>query len=180
MARARIYRPCKTATQSGRNASVTRGHEWVLEYPRSAVVKPDPLMGWQSSADTARQVTQALRAVCSDKGTGNNAMLDYYPVAGKTGTADKAVNGHYTHGKNVASFIGYLPASKPELVISVIVNEPNGGGSGGRCAAPCFREIAETAANYLNLQPDLMGIDKPLLTRLRRPEAQPYITVVNR
>jgi cell division protein FtsI (penicillin-binding protein 3) len=132
------------------------------------------------AADTARQVTQALRAVCSDKGTGKNAMLDYYSVAGKTGTADKAVNGHYTHGKNVASFIGYLPASKPELVISVIVNEPKGGGSGGRCAAPCFREIAETAANYLNLQPDLMGIDKPLLTRLRRPEAQPYITVVNR
>lgn len=56
MARARIYRPCKTATQSGRKASVTHGNTWVLEYPRSAVVKPDPLMGWQSSADTARQV----------------------------------------------------------------------------------------------------------------------------
>jgi hypothetical protein len=60
------------------------------------------------------------------------------------------------------------------------VNEPKGGGSGGRCAAPCFHEIAATAANYLNLQPDLMGIDKPLLTRLQRPEAQPYITVINR
>ena len=56
MARARIYRPCKTAMQSGRNASVTRGNEWVFEFPRSAVVKPDPLMGWQSSSDTARQV----------------------------------------------------------------------------------------------------------------------------
>ena len=56
MVRARIYKPCKTATQSGRNAAVTRGNAWVLEYPRSAVVKPDPLMGWQSSADTARQV----------------------------------------------------------------------------------------------------------------------------
>lgn len=132
------------------------------------------------SSGTSRLVTRALRAVCSSEGTGKNAMLDYYSVAGKTGTADKAVNGRYTHGKNVASFIGFLPASKPELVISVIVNEPRGGGSGGRCAAPCFREIAETAANYLNLQPDLMGIDKPLLTRLQRPEAQPYINVINR
>ena len=42
--------------QSGRKAQVTRGNAWVLEYPRSAVVRPDPLMGWQSSADTARQV----------------------------------------------------------------------------------------------------------------------------
>ena len=56
MSRARIYKPCKTATQSGRNPSVTRGHDWVLEFPRSAVVRPDPLMGWQSSADTGRQV----------------------------------------------------------------------------------------------------------------------------
>ena len=56
MARARIYKPCKTSMQSGRKAQVTRGNAWVLEYPRSAVVRPDPLMGWQSSADTARQV----------------------------------------------------------------------------------------------------------------------------
>ena len=56
MARARIYKPCKTSMQSGRKAQVTRGNAWVLEYPRSAVVRPDPLMGWQSSADTVRQV----------------------------------------------------------------------------------------------------------------------------
>ena len=56
MTRARIYKPCKTAMQSGRKASVTRGNEWVLEYPRKGVVKPELLMGWQSSADTARQV----------------------------------------------------------------------------------------------------------------------------
>ena len=48
MARARIYKPCKTSMQSGRKAQVTRGNAWVLEYPRSAVVRPDPLMGWQS------------------------------------------------------------------------------------------------------------------------------------
>ena len=56
MAGARIYKPCKTSMQSGRKAQVTRGNAWVLEYPRRTAVRPEPLMGWQSSADTARQV----------------------------------------------------------------------------------------------------------------------------
>lgn len=56
MTRARIYKPSKTAMQSGRKASVSRGNPWVLEYPRSTAVAPDSLMGWQSSADTTRQV----------------------------------------------------------------------------------------------------------------------------
>tara|TARA_B100000989_G_scaffold251740_1_gene199808 strand:+ start:256 stop:612 length:357 start_codon:yes stop_codon:yes gene_type:complete len=56
MVRARIYKPCKTAMQSGRKASVPRGHAWVLEYPRSKAVRPEALMGWQSSGDTDRQV----------------------------------------------------------------------------------------------------------------------------
>ena len=56
MVRARIYKPCKTAMQSGRKASVPSGHAWVLEYPRSEAVRPEALMGWQSSGDTDRQV----------------------------------------------------------------------------------------------------------------------------
>ena len=54
--RARIYKPSKTATQSGRNATVSRGNGWVLEFPRQTAVQPDCLMGWQSSSDTSRQV----------------------------------------------------------------------------------------------------------------------------
>jgi hypothetical protein len=56
MVRAKIYKPSKTSMQSGRNGSVSRGNIWVLEFPRSAVVRPDTLMGWQSSTDTSRQV----------------------------------------------------------------------------------------------------------------------------
>lgn len=56
MPRAMIYSPCKTAMQSGRHAPVTRGNEWVLEFTRSTATRPDPLMGWQSSSDTGRQV----------------------------------------------------------------------------------------------------------------------------
>ena len=53
---ARIYRASKTAMQSGRNSKVSRGNNWVLEFPRKGTVRPDNLVGWQSSSDTARQV----------------------------------------------------------------------------------------------------------------------------
>lgn len=132
------------------------------------------------SANTAKLVTRALDTVVSSKGTGRNAIMDYYSVAGKTGTADKAVNGRYTHGKNLASFIGFLPASAPELVISVIVNEPKGGGSGGKCAAPCFKEIADTAANYLNLKPDLLELENTITQHGSQPIFRQTINVVGR
>ncbi|MDB2389961.1 ETC complex I subunit [Alphaproteobacteria bacterium] len=54
--RAIIHKPSKTAMQSGRNGNVSRGNAWVLSYPRSKAARPDSLMGWQSSSDTARQV----------------------------------------------------------------------------------------------------------------------------
>lgn len=131
-------------------------------------------------AESAKLVTRALDTVVSSKGTGRNAIMDYYSVAGKTGTADKAVNGRYTHGKNVASFIGFLPASAPELVISVIVNEPKGGGSGGKCAAPCFKEIADTAANYLNLKPDLLKLEDTITKRVSQSLFRPTINIAGR
>ena len=53
---AKIFKPCKTATQSGRKSQARRGCEWVLEFSRKSAAQPDRLMGWQSSSDTARQV----------------------------------------------------------------------------------------------------------------------------
>ena len=53
---AKIYKPSKTAMQSGRKTKISRGCEWVLAYMRKSAAKPDQLMGWQSSSDTARQV----------------------------------------------------------------------------------------------------------------------------
>jgi cell division protein FtsI/penicillin-binding protein 2 len=132
------------------------------------------------NGNTAMLITKALDTVVSKDGTGRNAIMDFYSVAGKTGTADKAVNGRYTNGKNLASFIGFLPASAPELVISVIVNEPKGGGSGGKCAAPCFREIAETAANYLNLKPDLLGVDSSITKRIQQPILRSTVNIAGR
>jgi cell division protein FtsI/penicillin-binding protein 2 len=81
--------------------------------------------------------------------------LDHYTVAGKTGTAQKVEGGAYVHGKYIASFIGFFPADDPELCIAIVLDEPKEGYYGGQVAGPVFKEIAERAANYLNIRPDI-------------------------
>jgi cell division protein FtsI (penicillin-binding protein 3) len=110
------------------------------------------------SEATAQQMVQALKTVVTKEGTGEKAALDDYTVAGKTGTAQKTIEGvaGYAPGKYIASFIGFFPADKPELCISIVMDEPDKklGYYGGSAAAPVFREFAIAAANYLKIRPD--------------------------
>jgi cell division protein FtsI/penicillin-binding protein 2 len=106
------------------------------------------------SAETAAQMTQAMKTVVSEEGTAEKAALDHYQVAGKTGTAQKAENGTYAKGKYFSSFIGFFPADRPEVCISVVLDEPKNGHYGGKTAGPVFKQIAEKVANYLNIKPD--------------------------
>ena len=77
-------------------------------------------------------------------------------MAGKTGTAEKVENGHYVSDKFFTSFIGFFPADNPELCIAVFMDEPpKDDHFGGAAAGPIFKAIAERAANYLNLKPDI-------------------------
>jgi cell division protein FtsI/penicillin-binding protein 2 len=96
---------------------------------------------------------QALKTVVSPEGTAPKAALEHYTVAGKTGTANKVENGQYVR-KFFSSFIGFFPADNPELCISVTMDEPKQGYFGGQIAAPVFKQIAERAANYLNIKPE--------------------------
>ena len=96
----------------------------------------------------------ALKTVPTKDGTAPDAALKNYIVAGKTGTAQKAENGTYAPGKYVSSFIGFFPADKPELCISVVMDEPKEGYYGGKVCGPVFRDIAERCASYLNIPPD--------------------------
>ena len=107
------------------------------------------------SSTTARQMVSALKTVVSPDGTAAKARLDNYTVAGKTGTAQKVDQGSYSTTKFFASFVGFFPADNPELCISIVLDEPKQGHYGGQTAAPFFKNIAERAANYLNLKPDL-------------------------
>jgi cell division protein FtsI/penicillin-binding protein 2 len=104
-----------------------------------------------------QEVTTALKAVVSPEGTGKRAILEHYSVAGKTGTAQKIVGGTYSNTKYYASFIGWLPADRPEICILVGVDEPDKRPDyeGGAVAAPAFALMAERIANYLRIEPDL-------------------------
>lgn len=104
----------------------------------------------------ADQVTQMLKRVVTAEGTGSKAKAISYSVAGKTGTAYKAINGRYSN-KQVASFIGMAPADNPRIVAMVIIDEPQGEGiyaNGGWVAAPAFSKVAEDALRMLQVPPD--------------------------
>ena len=109
------------------------------------------------SPTTARQVRRMLRGVV-EEGSGTAAQVPGYRIAGKTGTAAKPdENGGYSDYRYVASFVGFVPASKPRLVILVTVDEPKGAIWGGTVAAPAFAEIAKFALQYLEVPPDAPG-----------------------
>jgi cell division protein FtsI/penicillin-binding protein 2 len=84
-------------------------------------------------------------------GTGKKAKLEEYTSGGKTGTAQKVENGTYSHGRFVASFIGFAPADKPVLAVAVCFDEPRGGlYYGGDVAAPVFRNVVDESLKYMN------------------------------
>jgi cell division protein FtsI/penicillin-binding protein 2 len=106
------------------------------------------------SRDVAEQMLSMLRGVVVE-GTGTQAAIPGYTVAGKTGTAAKIdPDGRYSTSRYVASFVGLVPASKPKLVVMVMVDEPRGGIYGGDIAAPAFREIARFNLQYLEIPQD--------------------------
>jgi cell division protein FtsI (penicillin-binding protein 3) len=120
--------------------------------------KGEPIPGAADRSDrrvvserASRTLLEIMRKVTEEKGTAKAAAIPGYPVAGKTGTAQKVANGHYAPGKYIASFIGVVPANDPRLVIAVVVDEPKPVHLGGQVAAPAFREIAEAALKYLSV-----------------------------
>jgi cell division protein FtsI (penicillin-binding protein 3) len=104
-------------------------------------------------AGVAEQVRTMLEGVLAPGGTASEVSVPGYTLAGKTGTAQIAENGTYSETKFVASFIGFAPAQDPRLLVSVIVDQPQGDYYGGSVAAPAFGEIAQFALPYLGVPP---------------------------
>jgi cell division protein FtsI (penicillin-binding protein 3) len=102
---------------------------------------------------TAAEMNDILKMVVQD-GTGKRAAVPGFTVAGKTGTAQKAVGRGYARDKYVATFAGYFPADSPRLVIVVTIDEPQGQYFASEVAAPVFAKIAAQAAVILDLPPD--------------------------
>jgi cell division protein FtsI (penicillin-binding protein 3)/stage V sporulation protein D (sporulation-specific penicillin-binding protein) len=118
-----------------------------------------------------REATEAVRAMLKDvvgkKGTAQLAAVPGFTVAGKTGTAQKVENGHYTHERLVVSFLGYMPAEEPAFVGLVMLDEAHtkpGEYYGGLVAGPIFSKIGEKAARYLHLQPTVPEVPGVLTT----------------
>ncbi len=121
------------------------------------------------SPDVARELTKMLM-ICAEEGTGKPAQIEGRTVAGKTGSAQIAKpRGGYEPGAFIASFMGFVPASKPRLVIAVVVRRPQGSHWGATVAAPVFKEIGEKALWYLKVPSD--APDKP--NPLPKPVANP-------
>jgi cell division protein FtsI/penicillin-binding protein 2 len=104
------------------------------------------------SKKTSQQMLEILKFVVKE-GTGKNAAVEGFDVAGKTGTAQKYISKTKSYSKTefVSSFIGYVPADAPRLVILVMIDNPKGLHWGSVVAAPVFREIAKKSLRYLNV-----------------------------
>ncbi len=107
------------------------------------------------SPEVARTMAEMMIAVTEGHGTGVQAAMNGFSVAGKTGTAQKADRntGSYSLDSHIASFVGFVPARQPVLAIAVTLDEPALDHAGGAVAAPVFRRIAESALNYLGVTP---------------------------
>jgi len=114
-------------------------------------------------ASTASQLISMMIEVVGPKGTAQRAAIPGYQVAGKTGTAKKSIAGGYRKDDYVAVFAGIAPASKPRLVMAVMIDEPTQNGYyGGLVAAPVFSDVVSNALRILDIPPD----DLPALARM--------------
>ncbi|CAM4260070.1 penicillin-binding transpeptidase domain-containing protein [Paenibacillus tarimensis] len=111
------------------------------------------------SEKTAGKVGEYLEQVVSDQeiGTGKNAYIEGYRVAGKTGTAQKVTSSNksgYADDKYIVSFIGYAPVEDPRIVVYVVADEPEDSSlGGGTVAAPVFKDIVEQSLRYMRVTP---------------------------
>ncbi len=115
---------------------------------RTQVLKPS----------TAALLAQLLHGVVGPEGTAHGYDIPGFELAGKTGTAQKIIDGKYSNSHYVASFVGFFPASRPEVVLSVIVDDAKLQGrmaSGAAVSAPSFHHIAEQLIQYLDIKPTL-------------------------
>jgi cell division protein FtsI (penicillin-binding protein 3) len=105
---------------------------------------------------TSASLRTMLEGVLAQGGTASEVSIPGYQLAGKTGTAQKPdpINGGYSDTNYVASFVGFAPARDPQVLVAVMVDEPQGEHLGGVVAAPAVQRILEFALPYLRIAPD--------------------------
>jgi cell division protein FtsI (penicillin-binding protein 3) len=118
--------------------------------PATFPASPEPVISKAAATATTRMLTDVVR-----DGTGTAAKVAHYEVAGKTGTAQKARVGGvgYLKGVYVSSFIGFLPAGAPRVLILVTIDSPSRGLYGGTVAAPAFAHLARFCVDHMKIAP---------------------------
>ena len=147
----RAWFDVETANASfGQGISVTTVQ---LAQAMSAIANGGKLV--EVPASVAKMVAEMLTAVVEEGGTGVEASMTGFRVAGKTATAQKVdpATGKYSEDKYTASFVGFVPAEKPRLVVAVVLDEPMIGRYGGDLAGPVFRRVAEASLRHLGVPP---------------------------
>jgi cell division protein FtsI (penicillin-binding protein 3) len=114
---------------------------------------PRKVAGRALTRQTAADLTTMMEGVV-ERGTGTRAQVDGFTVAGKTGTAQKLVDGQYSHSLFNASFVGFVPSRNPEFAIVVVLDSPNDQ-YGGLAAAPVFQAIATAALRRNGVAPTI-------------------------
>lgn len=133
---------------------------WVNPETHEVVEEKKPeLVRKVISEETSKQIRMALESVVA-QGTGGNAFIDGYRVGGKTGTAQKVVNGRYSSNEHIVSFIGFAPADDPQIIVYTAVDNPEGIQFGGVVAAPIVKNIMEDALQYMGVKPRQNQVDK--------------------
>jgi cell division protein FtsI/penicillin-binding protein 2 len=146
------------------NGGVLRTPQLILE--EDGVPTPTDAGERVISEKNSMRLREMLEGVFEEGGTASEVEVPGYVLAGKTGTAQKVVDGTYSETEYVGSFVGFAPAEAPRLLVSVVVdNPPYGSHYGGTVAAPAFGEIAKFALPHLGVAPQdstVAGTGTPL------------------
>jgi len=117
--------------------------------------------------NTAKQIRKMLQRVVEVGGTGTQASVTNYHVAGKTGTVRKSGVGGYLEDRYLSLFAGLAPATKPRLAMAVMINEPNNGVYyGGQVAAPVFSRVMSGALRLLSVTPDNLPVEQSRILKI--------------
>lgn len=160
------WRPIEQATMSyghGISVSLLQLARAYLIFANDGELKPATLVRREAPAEsvqvispaTAQAVRRMLEMAVQPGGTAPRAQIIGYRVAGKTGTAHKLEGRGYAADKYVSSFVGFAPASRPRLIVAVMIDEPTAGQYyGGTVAAPVFSQVTAGALRFLAVTPD--------------------------
>lgn len=126
------------------------------------------------SKETSAQMREIMESVVTDGG-GKIAYLSGYRLGGKTGTAQKVINGTYAQGHYVCSFVGMAPADDPQIVVLAIVDEPTGVMAfGSTTAGPIIKEVMSNTLKYLDVEPKYTEEEKAenVKTKVKVPDVR--------